>query len=177
MEFKEAFAGFKDWLLGGEDYGNNYVDDTIEPETDVVEDTTVIDSVDTIIDEIPTNGYEEFGSMSNNTYVQPAAPVATATTTQVYQQPIATVIMLSPYDIRTSQVVVDHIRNGHIVICNLTASSNNQRVVDYISGGIYAFDGQIEPTAVKTTFVCTPKNVKLQVGENDAVSTAKVSAL
>ncbi|MBP5275300.1 MAG: cell division protein SepF, partial [Lachnospiraceae bacterium] len=98
----------------------------------------------------------------------------------VYQQPTSTVVMLSPSDIRTSQIVCDHIREGHIVICNLTGSSNNQRIVDYISGAVYALDGKIEPTAVKTTFVCTPKNVNLIVDANEAsesISGTKVSAL
>ncbi|MBP5261080.1 MAG: cell division protein SepF [Clostridiales bacterium] len=90
----------------------------------------------------------------------------------------AVVIMLTPYDIRTSQVVCDHIKQGHIVICNLTSSANNQRVVDYISGSVYALDGKIEPTPVKTTFVCTPKNVDLIVDSaEESVSGTKVSAL
>ena len=107
---------------------------------------------------------------------QPEAPVVTS---PIYQQPASTVIMLSPFDIKSSQNVADHIREGHIVICNLTAASNNQRVVDYISGAVYAFSGGIEPTAVKTTFVCTPKNVNLIVdGEaTSSESGTKVSAL
>ena len=100
-----------------------------------------------------------------------------AVTTPVMQQN-ATVIMLTPYDIRTSQIVCDHIKQGHIVICNLTSSANNQRVVDYISGSVYALDGKIEPTPVKTTFVCTPKNVELIVDNIDeSASGTKVSAL
>ena len=103
-------------------------------------------------------------------------PVAVAT--PVAPKAAATVIMLTPYDIRTSQVVCDHIREGHIVICNLTPNANNQRVVDYISGAVFALDGKIEPTPVKTTFVCTPKQVELIVdsaaGEE---SQTKVSAL
>lgn len=177
MEFKEAFAGFKDWLFGGE-----YVNDDVPG--DVVEDEgpVTVNEVDNGIYEEPTvigYGPEDIEPMNySNTSLKDEQPVVTtATTTQVYQQPSSTtVVMYSPYDIRTSQVVVDHIRNGNIVICNLTASSNNQRVVDYISGGIYAFDGQIEPTAVKTTFVCTPKNVNLVVGSEEGKS-AKVSSL
>ncbi len=110
-------------------------------------------------------------------------------TQQAYRGPVAvqspvvpsqaaTVIMLTPYDIRTSQIVCDHIKQGHIVICNLTSSANNQRVVDYISGSVYALDGKIEPTPVKTTFVCTPKNVELIVDRiEDSQSGTKVSAL
>ena len=107
------------------------------------------------------------------TYVQPVA-----TTTPVRPASTATVVMLSPYDIRTSQIVCEHIREGHIVICNLTPNANNQRVVDYISGAVFALDGKIEPTPVKTTFVCTPKAVELIVdsaASEEGVS--KVSAL
>ena len=100
-----------------------------------------------------------------------------AVTTPVMQQN-ATVIMLTPYDIRTSQIVCDHIREGHIVICNLTNTDKNQRVVDYISGGVYALGGRVEPTPVKTTFVCTPKSVNLVVQDQDAEQIGtKVSAL
>ena len=99
-----------------------------------------------------------------------------AVTTPVMQQN-ATVIMLTPYDIRTSQIVCDHIREGHIVICNLTNTDKNQRVVDYISGGVYALGGRVEPTPVKTTFVCTPKSVNLVVENQEAEVGTKVSAL
>jgi FtsZ-interacting cell division protein YlmF len=100
-----------------------------------------------------------------------------AVTTPVMQKN-ATVIMLTPYDIRTSQIVCDHIREGHIVICNLTNTDKNQRVVDYISGGVYALGGRVEPTPVKTTFVCTPKSVDLVVENQDIEQVGtKVSAL
>lgn len=131
-------------------------------------------------------GYETYEeepveAVNETAYVQPEVQ------TQTYIQPVAapvrpistaTVVMLSPYDIRSSQIVCDHIREGHIVICNLTPNANNQRVVDYISGAVYALDGRIEPTPVKTTFVCTPKNVDL-ISDNQAAeeSMSKVSAL
>ena len=127
------------------------------------------------------DSYEE----SEETYVeepyQPEARTfvaepAPAVTTPVVQHN-ATVIMLTPYDIRTSQIVLDHIREGHIVICNLTNTDKNQRVVDYISGGVYALGGRVEPTPVKTTFVCTPKSVNLVVENQDTEVGTKVSAL
>ena len=142
-------------------------------------------------DEMEENYYgEEEGYIEEDAYEQ--EPIAEETyyeepRTFVQEQPAvttpvmqhnATVIMLTPYDIRTSQIVCDHIREGHIVICNLTPNANNQRVVDYISGAVFALDGKIEPTPVKTTFVCTPKHVDLIVdaaaGEE---SGTKVSAL
>ncbi|MCQ2467289.1 MAG: cell division protein SepF [Clostridia bacterium] len=161
----DFFTKFKDFITGGEEV--SYEEETYEGIEDTAEETW-----GTTIEE-PTS----YGSY--NTYVETpiaAAPV-TPVVTKPVEQPSATVVMFNPYDIKTSQTVCDHIREGHIVICNLTASSNNQRVVDYISGGVYALDGRIEPTAVKTTFVCTPKNVTLYV-EGEASETAtKVSAL
>ena len=89
-----------------------------------------------------------------------------------------TVIMLTPYDIRTSQIVIDHIREGHIVVCNLTNTDKNQRVVDYISGGVYGLGGRVEPTPVKTTFICTPKSTNLIVeNQSDSDIGTKVSKL
>ena len=157
---------FKKFLTGGEyeeeyqeDYNNEeYYNDYSEPQMDATEDW----------------GYQAYEEQA---FVE-EAPVAKAS--PVYQQPTSTVVMLSPSDIRTSQIVCDHIREGHIVICNLTGSSNNQRIVDYISGAVYALDGKIEPTAVKTTFVCTPKSVNLIVNPDEvsgSVSGTKVSAL
>ena len=125
-------------------------------------------SYDSFQEEVP------YMQPETQTYIQ--QPVAT--TTPVRSASTATVVMLSPYDIRTSQIVCDHIREGHIVICNLTPNANNQRVVDYISGAVYSLDGKIEPTPVKTTFVCTPKAVELIVDNQAAEeSTSKVSAL
>ena len=131
------------------------------------------------IDE-PEESYVEEAVVEEQPYVaEPRSYVQEqpAVTTPVVQQN-ATVIMLTPYDIRTSQVVCDHIRDGHIVICNLTNTDKNQRVVDYISGGVYALGGRVEPTPVKTTFVCTPKSVNLVVENQDAEQMGtKVSAL
>ena len=142
--------------------------------------------------------YSEYETMQEDAYEDYSAEQFVAPVTEVpyeepvqavYQEPVAVttpvvqkqstvVVMLTPYDIRTSQIVCDHIKEGHIVICNLQSSANNQRVVDYISGSIYALDGKIEPTPVKTTFVCTPKNVDLIVDSNEASESAtKVSAL
>ena len=131
------------------------------------------------IDE-PEESYVEEAVVEEQPYVaEPRSYVQEqpAVTTPVVQQN-ATVIMLTPDDIRTSQVVCDHIRDGHIVICNLTNTDKNQRVVDYISGGVYALGGRVEPTPVQTTFVCTPKSVNLVIENSDAAEQGtKVSAL
>ena len=125
-------------------------------------------SYDSFQEEVP------YMQPETQSYIQ--QPVAT--TTPVRSASTATVVMLSPYDIRTSQIVCDHIREGHIVICNLTPNANNQRVVDYISGAVYSLDGKIEPTPVKTTFVCTPRAVELIVDSQATEEGAsKVSAL
>ncbi|MBO4636116.1 MAG: cell division protein SepF [Clostridiales bacterium] len=151
--------------------------DVEEPEEEIVdqsyESDSSYDSNYYVEEETPYAGYQE------TPYVAESEPAAAyqapvATTTPI---PAATVIMLTPYDIRTSQVVCEHIRQGHIVICNLTPNSNNQRVVDYISGAVFALDGKIEPTPVKTTFVCTPKHVELIVDSVSEESGTKVSAL
>ena len=150
---------------------------TAVPENDYEEE--VYDDGNYDVEEVEDTYYEEPVVEEQPYVAEPRSFVQEqpAVTTPVVQQN-ATVIMLTPYDIRTSQIVCDHIKQGHIVICNLTSSANNQRVVDYISGSVYALDGKIEPTPVKTTFVCTPKNVELIVDRiEDSQSGTKVSAL
>ena len=126
---------------------------------------------------IEEDAYEQEPIAEESYIEEPRTFVQEPAVTTPVMQHNATVIMLTPYDIRTSQIVCDHIKEGHIVICNLMSSANNQRVVDYISGGVYALEGKIEPTPVKTTFVCTPKSVELVVESNEAASGTKVSAL
>ena len=143
----------------------------LSPLYDVVEDESFDESLDASYDnyEDDQNYYQETPLM-NYQELEPAV-------TPITPMPTATVVMLSPFDIKTSQVVVDHIRDGHIVICNLTPCDSNQRVVDYISGGVYAFGGRIEPTPVKTTFVCTPANVDLVLDVPMNTANTKVSAI
>ena len=160
---------FKSMITPEESY-DEYEDENMYTEygTENFAEETAYESVpETTYDEVP---YQE---TQQTTYSGPVAVQSPVVPSQS-----AVVIMLTPYDIRTSQIVCDHIKQGHIVICNLTSSANNQRVVDYISGSVYALDGKIEPTPVKTTFVCTPKNVDLIVDSaEESVSGTKVSAL
>ena len=162
-------AFFKNMFTPEEVY-DEYENEGYEYEQDVQDN-----SYDSYSESSFVNSYEEipYEEPEQTVYQEPVA-----VTTPVVQKQSTVVVMLTPYDIRTSQVVCDHIKQGHIVICNLTSSANNQRVVYYISGGIYALDGKIEPTPVKTTFVCTPKSVELVVDsqENTEAGT-KVSAL
>ena len=151
---------------------------TAVPENDYEEE--IYDDGNYEVDEVEDNNYYEEPVVEEQPYVaEPRAFVQEqpAVTTPVVQQN-ATVIMLTPYDIRTSQIVCDHIRDGHIVICNLTNTDKNQRVVDYISGGVYALGGRVEPTPVKTTFVCTPKSVNLVIENSESAEQGtRVSAL
>ena len=149
-----------------------------DPETEY--DETYDDYEEVGYDDQAEEIYDEQPIVEEQPYVEPRTFVQEqpAVTTPVVQHN-ATVIMLTPYDIRTSQIVCDHIRDGHIVICNLTNTDKNQRVVDYISGGVYALGGRVEPTPVKTTFVCTPKSVNLVIENSDSAEQqgTKVSAL
>ena len=120
---------------------------------------------------------EEVEDKYDDYYEEPTPHIQSQESMTTNIEPTATVVMLSPYDIRTSQLVCEHIRNGHIVICNLTPSANNQRVVDYISGAVYTLQGRIEPTGIKTTFVCTPYNVQLVLDNPVEEPVTKVSAL
>ena len=152
-----------------------FFDGMLQPADEVNEDTYYGGEMDEFIED---DGVFEQEPITEEVFAEePRTFVQEPAVTTPVMQHNATVIMLTPFDIRTSQIVCDHIREGHIVICNLTNTDKNQRVVDYISGGVYALGGRVEPTPVKTTFVCTPKSVNLVVENQDSDVGTKVSAL
>ena len=73
-------------------------------------------------------------------------------------------VFLQPDSIKSAQLVCDHLRNGHAVICNIenVDAKIAQRVIDFISGAAFALDGKVKPIDSKAhNFVAAPKGVSL----------------
>lgn len=75
-------------------------------------------------------------------------------------QKSAKVILLEPRTYDEAQDIADHLKNRKAVIINLQRISNEQakRVVDFLSGTVYAIGGDIQKLGVNI-FLCTPDNV------------------
>ena len=74
------------------------------------------------------------------------------------------VVLLRPDSLKNAKGVCDHLKEGHIVICNIEDVDPKvaQRVIDYISGGAFALEAGIK--AINTgskCFVAVPKGVSI----------------
>ena len=77
-------------------------------------------------------------------------------------------ILLEPRAYSESQQIVDHLRNRNTVVVNLKRVTSDQakRIVDFLSGTIYAIGGDIQKIG-GGIFLCTPNNVNIQGSISD----------
>lgn len=72
-------------------------------------------------------------------------------------------ILLEPRAYSESQQIVDYLKNRNAVVVNLKRVTGDQakRIVDFLSGTIYAIGGEIQKIG-GGIFLCTPNNVNIQ---------------
>lgn len=72
-------------------------------------------------------------------------------------------ILLEPRAYSESQQIADHLKNRNSVVVNLKRVTSDQakRVIDFLSGVIYAIGGSMQKIGVGI-YLCTPKNVNVQ---------------
>ena len=72
-------------------------------------------------------------------------------------------ILLEPRAYSESQQIADHLRLRNTVVVNLKRVTSDQakRIVDFLSGTIYAIGGDLQKIG-GGIFLCTPNNVNVQ---------------
>ena len=77
-------------------------------------------------------------------------------------------ILLEPRAYSESQQIVDHLKKRNTVVVNLKRVTSDQakRIVDFLSGTIYAINGDIQKIG-GGIFLCTPNNVNVQGSISD----------
>lgn len=72
------------------------------------------------------------------------------------------VILLEPRSYQEVQDIADHLKGRRSVVINLQRMPKDQakRVVDFLSGTVYAINGDIQKLGVQT-FICTPDNIDI----------------
>lgn len=72
------------------------------------------------------------------------------------------VVLLEPRTYSEAQGIADHLKGRRAVVINLQRMSTDQavRIVDFLSGTVYAISGDIQKLGPKT-FICTPDNVDI----------------
>lgn len=71
-------------------------------------------------------------------------------------------LMFTPASYDDVEIIIDHLKNNEAVIINLKEikSITGQRILDFISGAIYALDGSIQPIE-NGLFLLTPGGVSI----------------
>ncbi len=72
-------------------------------------------------------------------------------------------VLLEPRAYSEAQQIVDHLKNRNSVVVNLKRVTSDQakRIVDFLSGTIYAIGGDLQKIG-GGIFLCTPNNVNVQ---------------
>ena len=72
-------------------------------------------------------------------------------------------ILLEPRAYSESQQIADHLKNRNSVVVNLkrVTSAQAKRIIDFLSGCVYAIGGTMQKIGVGI-YLCTPKNVNIQ---------------
>ena len=83
----------------------------------------------------------------------------------------AKMILLEPRAFSETQQIADHLKRRNTVVVNLKRVTSDQakRIMDFLSGTIYAIKGNIQKIG-SGIFLCTPNNINVQgkiTDEND----------
>lgn len=86
-------------------------------------------------------------------------------------------ILLEPRSFSEAQAIADHLKSRNSVVVNLkrVTSTQAKRIIDFLSGCIYAIGGNMQKIGVGI-YLCTPKNVNVQGKITDDNDKAKSGA-
>ena len=77
-------------------------------------------------------------------------------------------ILLEPRAFSESQQIADHLKKRNTVVVNMKRVTSEQakRIIDFLSGTVYAIGGDLQKIGVGI-FLCTPKNVNVEGSISD----------
>ena len=86
-------------------------------------------------------------------------------------------ILLEPRSFSEAQAIADHLKTRNSVVVNLkrVTSAQAKRIIDFLSGCIYAIGGNMQKIGVGI-YLCTPKNVNVQGKITDESDKSKSGA-
>lgn len=103
------------------------------------------------------NDKEETQANNSNEYYDLRAEEA------VTEEGGAKMILLEPRAYSEAQQIADHLKKRNTVVVNLKRVTSDQakRIMDFLSGTIYAIKGNIQKIG-SGIFLCTPNNINVQ---------------
>lgn len=122
---------------------------------------------DVVEQEVPLSEEEQYAQYENNR--QGAAPSNVVSLQSV--QKSSKVMLLEPRSYEEVQDIADHLCSRKAVIINLQRVPREQgrRIVDFLSGTVYAIGGDIQKVGSQI-FFCAPDNVDISGAITDIMS-------
>ena len=134
--------GFFKGLLGGKNEDQNYDDPGAE-----------------------SSGYYDFDDTDNEGFKSaedPAAEAEAPAAPKAQAKPAVSLKLVKPYSPREATGYIDMLKENCIVVIDISALNRDGalRLIDYLSGAIYALDGDLKKTN-QNTLVVAPKGVDI----------------
>ena len=84
-------------------------------------------------------------------------------TSEIVEEGGSKMILLEPRAYSEAQQIADHLKKRNTVVVNLKRVTSDQakRIMDFLSGTIYAIKGNIQKIG-SGIFLCTPNNINVQ---------------
>lgn len=110
-------------------------------------------------------------SSTESTYPPKEKPQNVVSLTSM-QQANSKVVLCEPRSYNEAQEIADNIVNRRAVIINLQRVNHDQakRIVDFLSGTVYAVNGNIQKLGPQT-FLCAPDNIDVSGTISEAIDT------
>lgn len=106
-------------------------------------------------------GGDDSDSMSHNGMI--GEEYYAVSTEEMLEESGSKMILLEPRAFSEAQQIADYLRTRNTVVVNLKRVTSEQakRIIDFLSGTIYALGGSIQKIG-GGIFLCTPNNVNIQ---------------
>lgn len=88
----------------------------------------------------------------------------------LHSQKNTRVVLQEPHSYEESQEIADHLRSRRPIIVNLQRLDQDsaRRIVDFLSGCVYALNGNIKKIG-PSIFLCAPENIDIQGGISENI--------
>lgn len=115
-------------------------------------------------EKVTTSAPEDESELDNNAFESRKQQQAkNNNVVSIHSQKNTRVVLIEPRTYDEAQEIADHLRSRRPVIVNLQRVRTEQavRVVDFLSGTVYALNGNISKLG-PNIFLCTPDSVEIQ---------------
>lgn len=110
----------------------------------------------------------EIEELNQPQFLQPMSKKPQGKVVNIHSNSQFKVVVMQPERFDDTQDICDHLKNKKPIVVNLEALEKDvaQRVIDFLSGSVYALDGNIQKVSSEI-FIVAPNNVDIMGEFND----------